>query len=57
LVTFEVPAPTVSTPLLLKTAGPVACKPPGSALGDEQAKAKLCRVESGEVAVAFGPPA
>ena len=25
--------------------------------GDKEAKAKLCRVESGEVAVAFGPPA
>ncbi len=25
--------------------------------GDKQAKAKLCRVEIDEVAVAFGPPA
>jgi hypothetical protein len=25
--------------------------------GDEQAKAKLCCIESDEVAVAFGPPA
>jgi hypothetical protein len=25
--------------------------------GDKEAKAKLCRVESGNVAVAFGPPA
>ena len=33
------------------------CSPPGPActVGDKQAKAKLCRVESGETAVAFGP--
>jgi hypothetical protein len=28
---------------------------PGS--GDKEAKAKLCRIETGEAAVAFGPPA
>src|SRR5688500_15806273 len=28
----------------------------GSGSGDKQAKAKLCRLETDEVAVAFGPP-
>ncbi len=28
-----------------------------SGSGDKEAKAKLCCVETGEVAVAFGPPA